>query len=247
MTLSFSITAHAVDRYCEHFAPGLSHAEARAKLEASAQSAIPLREKSINGDFLWRLSDLDIVLITKRDHGVHVAVTVLPPAAMEGRRHTPRYLEERMEVARVHRESIAADEARIAEAQAALLASQESRPDRTDEKRAASVGDTAGAEAMRAQRAAAVKAETEAASEIALLRRRVALVQAEAAIVAIECKTIRNAITEDANARKIREALRFAMRALHGAISPGEAMAEIAALDPGLTSAAFLRLPDGEP
>jgi hypothetical protein len=76
MRLGF--TTHAVDQYIRRHAPGLSHDEARATLEAAAPGARKLREKTLKRDTQWEIPSLGIILVTKEERGDWVVVTVLP-------------------------------------------------------------------------------------------------------------------------------------------------------------------------
>lgn len=73
-------THHAVDRYQKRHAPHLTSVEARAELEGAAERAVRLKEKSVNGDSLWRIEELGIEVAVKHDRVTRseVAVTVLP-------------------------------------------------------------------------------------------------------------------------------------------------------------------------
>jgi hypothetical protein len=69
------ITQHAIDRYIRRIDPAAAPADARAILETLARGAARLKEKTANGQSMWRSGDL--VLVTKPDRGENVCVTVL--------------------------------------------------------------------------------------------------------------------------------------------------------------------------
>ncbi len=94
----FGFTEHAIDRFIERHAPDLSRKEARKCLEETALKAVRLKEKTINGESQWMLED-GIILVTKRDGGETVCVTILP----EPYRRGPR--EEELEMMREYAEA----------------------------------------------------------------------------------------------------------------------------------------------
>jgi hypothetical protein len=78
------VTDHAVQRYIRRHAPGLSYAQASAELEhLLAGTAAAVREKSINGQEMWRVDNPPMLCVMKVDAGQHVCVTVLPKHALE--------------------------------------------------------------------------------------------------------------------------------------------------------------------
>lgn len=77
-------TEHAIDRFVERHAPELSREEARNFLAEAAQSAVKLRQKTYSGQFQWQVEDSGIILVTKRDAGEDVCVTVLPQPEQHG-------------------------------------------------------------------------------------------------------------------------------------------------------------------
>lgn len=70
------ITEHAIQRYIKRHAQGTPYAAAEAQLREAAADAVPLKERSLNGQELWKAGDL--LLVCKRDRGDVVCVTVLP-------------------------------------------------------------------------------------------------------------------------------------------------------------------------
>lgn len=70
------ITDHAIRRYIKRHARHLSFAEAEGALRELAADAVPLKERSLNGQEQWKAGDL--ILVCKRDRGDVVCVTVLP-------------------------------------------------------------------------------------------------------------------------------------------------------------------------
>lgn len=79
----FGFTEHAIDRFIERHAPDLSRTEARRYLEDTALKAVRLKEKTLNGETQWQIED-GTVLVTKRDCGENVCVTVLPEPFRRG-------------------------------------------------------------------------------------------------------------------------------------------------------------------
>jgi hypothetical protein len=72
---------HAVERFIERHAPGLSMPEAHRRLRDAVASASIMRERTRSGDECWMLGDLDVVAVIKRDgrDGKRAScVTVLP-------------------------------------------------------------------------------------------------------------------------------------------------------------------------
>lgn len=75
-------TQHAVERFRERWAQGLTYAHARRELSLLAQRATHMRERSVNGQEQWICNDgSGIVMLMKRDAGQRgmICVTVLPP------------------------------------------------------------------------------------------------------------------------------------------------------------------------
>lgn len=233
---------HAVDRYRQRFAPDLSYDEATAALAAAAPGAIPLKERTTAGDALWRLPDLGVVIVTKRDPGVtgHVCVTVLPRSASRDYRPVPQHLDDRMAAADLLAASIAADEARLADARRAVTFAASTVAAERDAVKVSQVEKARPAvlEAT-ARTLAAVKVERAVTAKVEPIRSRLALAHIEMAIVKEECKTIRHALTTDETISRLKGALRLAMRALHGEAEAADAIAGVVAVDPGLGTRAF--------
>ncbi len=74
---AFHFTDHAVDRFVSRHVPELTTSEARMVLAHAAQSAVRLREKTALGQEQWRIDEPPATLVTKRDGGMIVCVTVL--------------------------------------------------------------------------------------------------------------------------------------------------------------------------
>lgn len=83
MNADFSLTEHAVDRFVQRIVPGMTMRTARTELEVAVQSATPLREKTYGGQFVWRVESPAMFLVTKRDKGTNVVVTVLSPVMFD--------------------------------------------------------------------------------------------------------------------------------------------------------------------
>jgi hypothetical protein len=91
-------TQHAVERFRQRWASGLSYARARYELVILSKTAVPLRERTQAGDLQFQVTDgAPIVFVCKREHreghGALVCVTVLPEPeqpACEGDEPDPR-------------------------------------------------------------------------------------------------------------------------------------------------------------
>ena len=81
MSSYIKLTAHAINRFQQRIVPDLPYKEAEALLKKRIAEAAPLKTKSINGQQLWKITDPEAVLITKKDRGsVAVVVTILDKA-----------------------------------------------------------------------------------------------------------------------------------------------------------------------
>jgi hypothetical protein len=93
------LTAHAIERYQQRIAPWLKEEPARRELKEASQRAIPLPDKRLGDAQLWRIDSPPMRLITKRDGGEYVILTVLLPTqpglAMLRREHQRRLIQER--------------------------------------------------------------------------------------------------------------------------------------------------------
>lgn len=78
MTTRIDVTDHAVLRYVQRHARGTPHDQARAEIERLAGGATPLRERTVRGQQMWRVSEPPMLLVVKPDGGRYVCVTVLP-------------------------------------------------------------------------------------------------------------------------------------------------------------------------
>ena len=79
----FEITDHAVQRYVQRYARGLSHKAGRRDLEKLIATAAPTKNKTHTGQNLWRVDEPPMLFVMKPDDGKHVLVTVLPPYALD--------------------------------------------------------------------------------------------------------------------------------------------------------------------
>lgn len=75
-THEWIITAHSVERYQQRCAPKATELQARAALRNAILSASPLRQRTYNGQSLWKTED-GVFLVTKYDRKMTVVVTVL--------------------------------------------------------------------------------------------------------------------------------------------------------------------------
>jgi hypothetical protein len=81
--VTIDVTDHAVERYVLRYAEGVSYPRARADLERLAGTAVPIKERSVNGQQLWRVDEPPMLLVVKPDAGKYVCVTVLPQSVAE--------------------------------------------------------------------------------------------------------------------------------------------------------------------
>lgn len=88
---SLLVSHHAVERYAQRYEPGVPMDEVLRRLGEQAASAVPVRETTVAGDFVWRSSD-GVLFVVRRDavadsrRRAPLAVTVLPPDSQEARR-----------------------------------------------------------------------------------------------------------------------------------------------------------------
>lgn len=80
MATRFVVTDHAVSRFVERIAPCTRFDEAKALLSTAVLGATPLRDRTNEGQYLWRVEDPAMFFVTKRDDGQDVIVTILSPA-----------------------------------------------------------------------------------------------------------------------------------------------------------------------
>jgi hypothetical protein len=170
----FQIESHAVERYIErHVArdlegrPTMDFQEAYDLLWDHANNRAPtkLKKRTHRGDALWKLSELDVVLVVKFENGINVAVTCIPNIerkhiSTEERERIEEYMERIQERERVAREEEAATKNAIARQRAA---------DR--------LGDPALQKRLRAE------AEEAEKNAVAVFRRKMALIGEERGMV----------------------------------------------------------------
>jgi len=85
--MELDFTQHAVERFIQRHAPGLSIAEARAHLEDRGHDATRLKQKTIKGQAQWQIDDPPCILVVKYDTRIRraVVVTVLAePETIDG-------------------------------------------------------------------------------------------------------------------------------------------------------------------
>jgi len=78
------ISDHAVERFVQRHAPEMSFNEAKSLLIRRSLDAVPLKQKTINGDNQWQISNPDIVLVGKYVRGRVICKTILPEAEFKG-------------------------------------------------------------------------------------------------------------------------------------------------------------------
>ena len=226
MGFTIGITHHAVDQYIKRHAREMPFNEARALLEASVPTAVKLKEKTCNGQEQWRIEELGIVLVTKRDYGEYVCVTVLPCFEPQGMSQEElEYLEEYQ--ARVHMQEEAL------------------RKQLPDVRAAAEVVEKMPKEAFpKGEKAARVN---ESKTRLAELNRQIEILHMEAAIIGQQTKTIRHTLTMSDTDRKMKVALRAAMKflmdhAVHHPEAAAETMAKVRVVEPGYLTPEFYDL-----
>lgn len=72
------ITNHAAERFIKRHALHMGLQEARSFLWAASRQATQLKEKTLNGEFQWEISDPYCILVIKFDRSKPICVTVLP-------------------------------------------------------------------------------------------------------------------------------------------------------------------------
>ena len=224
MATLIGITHHAVDQYIKRHARELSFHEARAVLEASVPTAVKLKEKTHTGQEQWRIEELGIVLVTKRDQGEYVCVTILP--SFDPARMTPEELERLEEYQlRIHEEAEALRK-QLPDLQAKVVTPPSVKPAFFTKEQARMV------EASRVQ--------------IQELGRKIEVLNIERSIILAQAKTIRHVLTTESTVAKNKKALRAAIKFLmnHASQHPEAAAETITAIreaDPGLLTPEFWR------
>ena len=222
MALLIGITHHAVDQYKKRHAQDLSFHEARAVLEAAVPTAVKLKEKTHTGQEQWHIEELGIVLVTKRDRGEYVCVTILP--SFDPVRMTPEELERLEEYQlRIHEEAEALRK-QLPDLQAKVVAPPPVKPAFFTKEQVRLV------EASRVQ--------------IQELGKKIEVLNIERSIISAQAKTIRHVLTTESNVAKNKKALRAAIKFLmdHASQHPeaaAETMAEIRTAAPGLLTPEF--------
>lgn len=74
------LTHHAVERYIARHARHLTYEEAHAELTAHLDKAMQMKERTIKGTDQWRLDELGVTLVVRRDWRTKepIVVTILP-------------------------------------------------------------------------------------------------------------------------------------------------------------------------
>lgn len=234
-------TRHAVERYRQfHLVPEASDESARIALEGNAAEAVRLPGRTIRGDEIWTIHALGIELVVKRDEpdGDPVCVTVLPPPQFRGL--TPMQAERvahDLTVASVRAQAL---EAEAVEAQKLVVQKPKPRAKTLMIPREDELLSRATEERREHRR-------LEMRSAIAHNEAKIA--RADADVLGSALKTMRHVLHTADEARRLRGALRVALRvALRyvsrraGIDSEADAViSEIAEIDPGLASEAFIR------
>ena len=81
--MRFDFTDHAVARFIERHAPSMTISDARLLLAEAAPRAARLRTKTYGGQERWQLDEPRCILVCKREEGLIVCVTILPPQDAE--------------------------------------------------------------------------------------------------------------------------------------------------------------------
>lgn len=224
MTMIF--TRHAIERYRQFHMldqPTATDEDARNLLERFGPAAVHTGAKTHLGDPVWLIEGLGIEVVCKNENGIVTCVTVLPPRKFRGL--TPLQAE-------------------------AVWASLNSTKERSHamELRRAELRAQAPKPGISPADVAAEQRRTRTLGDLNPLAR---LAQAEQQTLAAVLKTMRVQLTAEDNHSNHRAALKLAVRYLRAARDPGahEVLTEIAEIDPGLVSAAFIDgdSPPGEP
>jgi hypothetical protein len=210
-------TRHAYERYRQFHMldqPTATDEDAREILQRFGPMAIKTQAKTHLGDPIWRIEALGVELVAKNEAGIVTCVTVLPPVRFRG--ITPLQAE-------FVEASLRDTERRVADLE------HERAELRAQTPKIGTKPADLKAHAVRCQRLADL-------NPLAKIR------QAEQLTLAAVLKTMRTQLSQDRRLADRQIALRIAVRYLRSARDPGahDVLAEIAAIDPGLASQAFV-------
>lgn len=199
-------TTHAVERYRQFWMldnPTATDSEAREILERHAAEAIRLPSRTRRGDEVWAIHALGIEIVVKRDTADPTCVTVLPPPTFRG-------------LSPLQAERLA-DAAKAAEARAEALKVEIEVAEAAKEKVKAVKATKATVKASPAEAAGRNASHNKEIQEhktrIENLRAAYAASLADRDVFCSIMKTMRTEIALDENQRRLKRALRAALRA----------------------------------
>jgi hypothetical protein len=73
----FVFTSHAIDRYIQRVNPQASYTDAKSQLVQELDAARKQKQNTRKGDNRWLLPNLKCVLITRREAGTNIVLTVV--------------------------------------------------------------------------------------------------------------------------------------------------------------------------
>ncbi len=75
--MNFVLTPHAIERFNQRVVPELTYDRAKTLMYDRVRSASPLKEKSINGQSVWKIDQPTAFLIGIHEHGKIVIKTAM--------------------------------------------------------------------------------------------------------------------------------------------------------------------------
>jgi hypothetical protein len=212
-------TRHAVDRYIEFHMRNdqmVDPRDVRADLEAAAERAVKLKEKTRTGQTKWALESMGCEAVTRHDDGVDVVVTILPPPGLRGL--TPDQAERVVTKIEVEADIVARLTEEVAVTEMAIVELQ----------------------AVPCSKGSEPKAELHREkSRLQELKYEHGIATMEHQVLCSELKAMRQKLGRESNESKLKKALRAALRC----VRDGEAKwarDEVARIDPGLASDKFI-------
>lgn len=227
-------TRHAVERYRQFWMldqPTATDADALAVLEAHGGQAVKLPARTVRGDEVWTIHALGLELVIKRDMPQPVCVTVLPPARFRGL--TPLQAERVEMYQRAATARVAEMEHEVEELTEALeVIAPQTAPATSPATPKAKITPEQRWEADRLMK------------RLATAKNAAKIAVAERDTLASVLKTMRTQLCADRDLLAYGTATRIAVRALRlmRSAEAAEALADIAAVSPGLVSDEFVAI-----
>lgn len=206
--------------------PAATDEDARRVLESFGPTATRVNARTYRGDPVWCIESLGVELVAKHEDGTVVCVTILPPVRFRG---LTSLQAEAVEVsAREAKERATEAQRQLAEAKAALA----------EHKAAARAVEAVSRKVKAAPIREVVQARAALEGYVAKAKHAAHITFNDHAVLLSTLKTMRQQLANDCDVLKYKAALRIAVRALL-ASGATEALAAIAAIEPGLASEAF--------